>query len=81
MSEEAPVYQVNESDALLTTAREISRLGNRAIILDLRKSFLSCVDLLERAAGLSPTTAEIRAQWRLRQNGLSGNGNGAIGGR
>ena len=69
MSEEAPRYQLNESDALIATAREVARLGNRAIIMDLRQSFLCAVDQLERACGVSPTTAEIRAMYRTRQNG------------
>lgn len=64
MTEDAPLYEINRTDTLSVTADAVVRLGNRSIILDLRRCFLDAVEQLERAAGVSPTTAEIRSMWR-----------------
>ena len=69
MTDDMPQYQINESDAVLATAREVARVQSARVILDLRQSFLCAVDTLERAVGISPTTAEIRSLWRRQQNG------------
>lgn len=63
MSEERGTYRTNEADALMQTAQVIARSGNRDIILDLRRSFLAALVTLERAAGISPTTVEMREFW------------------
>lgn len=52
------------SDALMATAEIVARNGAMGTIRSLRESFLSAVDVLEKAMGLSPRTAELRSQWR-----------------
>ena len=63
MSEDTPRYEVNESSALIQTAETVARLGNRSVVLDLRRSFLAAIETLERVAGISPTTQEVREFW------------------
>lgn len=64
MSEERGTYQVNSTDALVATAEIVAHSGGINTIRNLRESFLNAVDVLERAAGIRPTTSEIRRMWR-----------------
>lgn len=63
MSEARPTYQVNSTDALMATAEVVVCVGNIDTIRDLRRSFLAALDTLEQAAGIYPTTKEIRRMW------------------
>lgn len=74
MTEEATLYQLNGSDALMQSAQVIARVGNRAVILDLRSALLQAVECLEREAGIRPTTAELRRMWREERIQTNGNG-------